>query len=75
MPAGVVQDAEDMVTRDPQFAASGYLHKIDDVAPNLGQTWADKLPLKFQGTPCDEYRRVRELGEDTEAVLADWLKE
>ena len=75
VPAGVVQDAEDMVTRDPQFAASGYLHKIDDVAPNLGQTWADKLPLKFQGTPCDEYRRVRELGEDTEAVLADWLKE
>lgn len=72
VPAGVVQDAEDLALRDPHLQASGFLHKIEDVIPSLGQTYADKLPLKFQGTPCDDYRRVRELGEDNDAILADW---
>ena len=73
VPAGVVQDAVDLAERDPQLRASGFLREIDDVAPTIGQTWADKLPLEFRGTPCDDYRRVREIGEDNDAVVRDWL--
>jgi crotonobetainyl-CoA:carnitine CoA-transferase CaiB-like acyl-CoA transferase len=74
VPAGVVQTGADMAERDPQLARSGFLRAIEDPSPSVGQTWADRLPIYFEATPCDDYRRVREVGEDNEAVLKDWLE-
>jgi len=73
VPAGVVQDGRDLAERDPQLAASGFLHMIEGEHPQLGQTWADKLPIHFSDTPCVTYTRARTLGEDNAAILQDWL--
>ena len=73
VPTGVVQDGVDLAERDPQLADAGFLQPITDVHPELGQTWADRLPLRFHRTPCESYRRVRNLGEDNAEVLEDWL--
>ena len=71
VPAGVVQDGVDLLERDPQLR--GFFEKLTDVHPQLGQTWVDHLPVRFGDTPCEEYIRTRALGEDNDAVLADWL--
>jgi len=74
VPAGVVQNVMDFVERDPQLMRSGFMHTIDSSHPTVGTTYADKLPLRFQGTPCDIYERPREIGEDNAAVLQDWIR-
>ena len=71
VPAGVVQDGEDLQQRDPQL--EGFFEELTDMHPQLGQTWVDHLPIHFESTPCQQYERVRALGEDNAAVLADWL--
>ncbi|MCY3839231.1 MAG: CoA transferase [Gammaproteobacteria bacterium] len=73
VPAGVVQTGADLGDADPQLKRSRFLFPVEDQHPVLGQTYADRLPLHFAGTPCDVYRRTRRLGEDNVAVLADWL--
>ncbi len=73
VPAGVVQNGADLQERDPQFELSDYLIELDDPLPVIGPTFADRLPIRFSRTPCNEYTRVRTLGEDNEAVLRDWL--
>ncbi len=73
IPAGTVQDGIDLAEQDPQLRHAHFLQRIDDVDPVLGQTFADRLPLHFNKTPCDTYRRVRHVGEDNAAVLRDWL--
>ena len=73
VPAGVVQTGADLGDVDPQLKRSGFLFPIEDRHPVLGQTYADRLPLHFEDTPCDVYRRTRRVGEDNVAVLADWL--
>ncbi len=73
IPAGTVQDGIDLAEQDPQLRHAHFLQRIDEVDPVLGQTFADRLPLHFDKTPCDTYRRVRHVGEDNAAVLHDWL--
>lgn len=73
VPAGVVQTGADMAESDPQLRLSGFLAEIPDLHPVAGQTYADRLPLYFDDTPCDEYLRSRRVGEDNAAVLGDWL--
>ena len=73
VPAGVVQDGADLVEHDPQLGLRGFLQPLDDVHPTLGPTWIDKLAIQFEATPCDDYRRTRAVGEDSEAILRDWL--
>ena len=73
VPAGVVQTGADLGDADPQLRRGGFLFPIEDQHPALGQTYADRLPLRFEDTPCDVYRRTRRVGEDNVAVLADWL--
>lgn len=73
VPAGVVQNGKDLCERDPHIERSGFQVAIADPHPVVGQTWADRLPMQFTKTPCDDYERVRMLGEDNEAVLKDWL--
>ena len=72
-PAGVVQTGVDLAERDPQLAASRFLMEMRHPHPTAGRTWADRLPIEFEGTPCDQYERVRDIGEDNASVLADWL--
>ena len=73
VPAGVVQTGLDLAEHDPQLALTGFLHKIEEDRPGIGPTYADRLPLHFHGTPCTEYERVHEIGEDNVSVLGDWL--
>lgn len=73
VPAGVVQTGVDLLENDPQLTAARFCEPIADVNSAFGQTWADHLPLHFTKTPCEQYTRVREVGEDNAAVLADWL--
>ncbi len=73
VPAGVVQTGADLAESDPQLRRSRFQAAIADPHPVAGQTYADRLPLYFEGTPCDEYLRTRRVGEDNAAVLADWL--
>ena len=73
IPAGVVQTGADMGDADPQLRRSRFLFPIEELHPVLGQTHADRLPLHFEHTPCNVYRRARRVGEDNVAVLADWL--
>jgi crotonobetainyl-CoA:carnitine CoA-transferase CaiB-like acyl-CoA transferase len=73
VPAGVVQTGADMAERDPQLALQKFIRSTTDEHPELGAMTVDALPLKFHGTPCDEYKRVRAVGEDNAAVLQEWL--
>ncbi len=73
VPAGVVQDGADLMERDPQLGRGPFVQPLDDPHPVAGVTWVDKLPIHFDVMPCDRYTRVRTLGEDNQAVLADWL--
>ena len=73
VPAGVVQNGADLAERDPELRRIDFCHKIEDIHPVVGQTYADRLPIHFEETPCDAYTRVRVLGEDNAAVLSDWL--
>ena len=73
VPAGVVQTGEDLAERDPQLKASSFLFELDEQHPVQKTTFADRLPLHFEQTPCNEYHRSRQVGEDNAAVLADWL--
>jgi crotonobetainyl-CoA:carnitine CoA-transferase CaiB-like acyl-CoA transferase len=73
VPAGVVQNGRDLAEHDPQLRLTDFFHEIDEPHPRLPHTYADRLPLHFQRTPVEEYRRVRMLGEDNAAVLGDWL--
>lgn len=73
VPAGVVQDGADLAEHDPQLRLRGFLQPLTDVHPTLGPTWIDRLAITFDGTPCDEYQRVRAVGEDSDDILKDWL--
>ncbi|MEM7097755.1 MAG: CoA transferase [Pseudomonadota bacterium] len=73
VPAGVVQNGRDLLESDPQIEASGFARRIEDLHPEIGQTWADSLPITFSERPCEEYNRVRMLGEDNADILHDWL--
>ncbi len=73
VPAGVVQDGVDLMERDPQLQAREFIQEIEEPHPSMKRTYADKLPIEFERTPCDVYKRARTLGEDNVAILSDWL--
>ena len=73
VPAGAVQDGRDLMEHDPQLQESRFIRPIEEPHPRMGETYADKLPIEFEATPCEVYRRARVLGEDNESVLSDWL--
>lgn len=73
VPAGIVQDAVDLVERDPQLASNEFLQWAHEEHPVVGRSFIDRLPIYFGATPCDEYTRSRVVGEDNAEVLADWL--
>jgi crotonobetainyl-CoA:carnitine CoA-transferase CaiB-like acyl-CoA transferase len=73
VPAGVVQDGLDLTERDPQLAHARFIRPVDDPDDAMGPMSVDRLPLRFEKTPCETYRRVRRVGEDNASVLRDWL--
>ena len=73
VPAGVVQTGLDLAEHDPQMQHRDWLQPIAEVNPDFGQSYAERLPFRFSKTPVNEHRRVRNVGEDNEAVLRDWL--
>ena len=73
VPAGVVQTGADLGDHDPQLRHNGFLAEFEEPHPGPGTIYVDRLPIYYEGTPCDVYRRARRIGEDNAAVLADWL--
>lgn len=73
VPAGVVQNGIDLIENDPQLRHSRFLKDMESEHPTVGATYVDSLPIHFRETPCEEYQRVRVIGEDNHAVLHDWL--
>ena len=73
VPAGVVQDSIDMVERDPQFAHDGFLKTLAPADEFQGETYYDRLAIRFAKTPCDDYRPVSPLGSDNTRVLTEWI--
>ena len=73
VPAGVVQTGLDLGERDPQLKRSGFLVEIEERHPSVGTTYADRLPIYFERTPCDEYRPAPEVGQHNAEVLNEWL--
>ncbi|MXW54274.1 MAG: CoA transferase [Gammaproteobacteria bacterium] len=73
VPAGVVQDGRDLMENDPQLQESKFIRTIEEPHPRMGEIYADKLPIEFESTSCEIYKRARLLGEDNESILSDWL--
>lgn len=61
--AGVVQDAEDLATRDEQLAAREFFGTA--TAERWGEYGLDRFPAKFNGERPAEYEGVHQVGEDT----------
>jgi len=63
--AGVVQDVQDLIERDPQLAFRGALVRLDH--PLLGAFGHVRTPMSFSRNRIEPYRAPR-LGEHTDAV-------
>jgi len=68
--AGVVQDGEDLLSRDPQLAERGFYVYLDH--PEAGRIAHDGLTFSLSATP-GEIRRAPLLGEHNEHVYGDIL--
>ena len=52
VPAGVVQSGDDLANKDPQIRDREFLFAFDELHGEVGQTFGDKLPIKFEKTPA-----------------------
>ena len=66
VPAGVVQDASDLIERDPQLAARGFLITLDN--PVLGLFGHQATPIALSRTPA-VISTAPSLGQHTEATV------
>jgi len=71
VPAGVVQDAEDMLVHDPHMRARGYYVYLDH--PEAGHTAYDGLPFRLSDTPGQLSRPAPRMGEHTDFVCKEIL--
>lgn len=71
VPAGVVQNAEDVVTRDPQLASRG--HWITLEHPEMGRTIYNASPFRATAMAQVPSRAAPTLGEHTDAVCSELL--
>jgi benzylsuccinate CoA-transferase BbsF subunit len=71
VPAGVVQNAKDLVEDDPQLAARGHFVTIDH--PEMGPTVYNAAPYTFNGTPGGPRFASPLLGEHNELILQGML--
>jgi crotonobetainyl-CoA:carnitine CoA-transferase CaiB-like acyl-CoA transferase len=68
VPAGVVQDASDLVDRDPQLGQRGFLRVIEN--PVLGAFGHQTTPFRLSRTP-DVMTTAPRLGQHTEAIVRE----
>jgi crotonobetainyl-CoA:carnitine CoA-transferase CaiB-like acyl-CoA transferase len=67
VPAGAVQNAQDLNERDPQLAARGVFFEMDH--PVIGSARFEGNPMTFSRTGPDNWRSAPLLGEDNEYVF------
>ena len=71
VPAGAVQNAQDLNERDPQLAARGVFFEMDH--PVIGVARFEGNPMQFSETRPDNWRSAPLLGEDNAYVFQDIL--
>lgn len=71
VPAGAVQDAADLIDRDPQLAHRGHWVKLDH--PEMGKTIYNAPPYRFSRSNVGLRRAAPLLGEHTLDVLGEIL--
>jgi crotonobetainyl-CoA:carnitine CoA-transferase CaiB-like acyl-CoA transferase len=69
VPAGAVQDAEDLNERDPQVEAREVFFEMDH--PVIGPARFEGTPIRFTTFAQDNWRSAPRLGEDNEYVFKD----
>ncbi|MET1003648.1 MAG: CoA transferase [Acidimicrobiia bacterium] len=67
VPAGVVQNAEDLNERDPQVAHRGVFFELDH--PVIGPAKFEGTPVQLSDTTADNWRSAPLLGEDNAYVF------
>jgi len=67
IPAAVVQNVEDQLSRDPQLAARGFFERIEH--KKKGPVLAPGIPLGMSGTPGFTRGTGSSVGEDNEYVI------
>ena len=73
IPAGYVQDGNDLVNNDSELQASGFFFDYQETHPFLGKIRGDRLPLRFKRKNVSSYNRPEIFGESNHEVLKDWL--
>jgi benzylsuccinate CoA-transferase BbsF subunit len=71
VPAGVVQDAADIVERDPQLEARGHWARLEH--PEMGETLYNAPPFRLTGTPVTLTRSAPMLGQHTHEICREVL--
>ena len=71
VPAGAVQNAQDLDERDPQLAHRGVFFELDH--PVIGPAKFEGNPFHFSSIEPDNWRSAPLLGEDNEYVFAEIL--
>jgi crotonobetainyl-CoA:carnitine CoA-transferase CaiB-like acyl-CoA transferase len=71
VPAGVVQNIEDLMSRDPHIKARGYYEKVDH--PPIGEIIPEGNPIKLSLTPGSFRTPAPLLGEHNEHILKSIL--
>ncbi|HEX2172049.1 MAG TPA: CoA transferase, partial [Dehalococcoidia bacterium] len=72
VPAGMFQNARDLVDEDPHLAARGFFVEVDH--PEIGRSRLDRSPILIDGHPLPIRRRAPLLMEHGEEVIAEWLE-
>jgi crotonobetainyl-CoA:carnitine CoA-transferase CaiB-like acyl-CoA transferase len=70
VPAGVVQDAEDL-TKDPQLMAREFFIHLEH--PVLGHTTSDRSPIRMSQSSTECWKAAPLLGEDNRYVYMELL--
>jgi benzylsuccinate CoA-transferase BbsF subunit len=71
VPAGPVEDAADVVQRDPQLQARGHWVRLEH--PEMGETLYNAPPFRLTGTPATLTRPAPMLGQHTEEICREVL--
>jgi len=71
VPAGVVQDAADVVERDPHLRARGHWVRLEH--PEMGETLYNAPPFQLTGTPATLTRPAPMLGQHTHEICREVL--
>ena len=69
--AAVVQDVEDQFKRDKQYAATGYLVRLNE--PEAGEVVTENVPMRMSETPGKVRGLAPLMGEHTHEIARNLL--